>query len=97
MCELRVMRDEVKNYMTFACRLRVNGGNGERAGVAAVAMISTSWTDSCGISINSRHRDPHAIVRRSRLGRCRGRNRRDDDGSRCSSSSAGASYASAPL
>src|SRR5580704_6715588 len=41
---------------TFCIALsRVNGGNGGRAGVVAVAMISSPWTDSFGISINSRY------------------------------------------
>src|SRR5882724_11855107 len=54
---------------TFCVALsRVNGGKGGRAGVVAVDMISSPWTDSFGISINSR------LVRRSRLGWCRGRN-----------------------
>src|SRR5712672_1018038 len=35
---------------------RVKGGKGGRAGVVAVAMISSPWTDSFGISIDSRTR-----------------------------------------
>src|SRR5712692_7210311 len=39
---------------TFCIALsRVNGGYGGRAGVVAVAMISSPWADSFGISIHS--------------------------------------------
>src|SRR6266852_5442165 len=42
---------------TFCIALsRVNGGKGGRAAVVSVAMISSPWTDSFGISINSRTR-----------------------------------------
>src|SRR6266478_2472625 len=54
---------------TFCIALsRVNGGKGGRAAVVAVAMISSPWTDSFGISINSRTRAAISS------GRCRGRN-----------------------
>src|ERR1700737_1745541 len=42
---------------TFCIALsRVNGGNGGRAGVVGVAIISSPGIDSFGISINSRTR-----------------------------------------
>ena len=42
---------------TFCIALsRVNGGNGGRAGVVGVPMISSPGIDSFGISINSRAR-----------------------------------------
>src|SRR5713226_4444072 len=49
---------------TFCIALsRVNGGKGGRAGVVAVPMISSPWTDSFGISINSRTREAGTIIR----------------------------------
>src|SRR5260370_29954786 len=52
---------------TFCIALsRVNGGKGGRAGVVAVAMISSPWTDSFGISINSRTREAISLAAVSR-------------------------------
>src|SRR5882724_6831716 len=49
---------------TFCIALsRVNGGKGGRADVVAVAMISSPWIDSSGVSINSRTRAADFLAR----------------------------------
>src|ERR1700730_8794557 len=57
---------------TFCLALsRVNGGNGGRAGVLGVAMISSPGIDSFGISLNSPHTvafAPMGVAARQREG-----------------------------